>query len=687
MTDVLVIGAGASGGVVSRRLAEAGFTVVCLEQGDWPDRDGFPGTGPDWELAVRGKWSSAPNVRRNPGDSALDLRDSEMVVGNFNGVGGGTVIFAGVWPRLLPGDFRARTAAGVADDWPVDYDELAPYYEATDREFGVSGLGGNPAYPPGADPPLPPLPIGRAGLLVARAHARLGWHWWPETNAILSAPYDGRHACVQRGTCTAGCNEGAKASTDLTHWPRAIAAGAQLVTGARVARISVDGAGRATGAEWIDRSGALHFTAADVVLCAASGIGTARLLLLSATPSSPDGLANSSGLVGRRLMLHPGALVTGYFDDELRSWQGQAGGLIQSLQFSGTDTTRGFAGGSRWSLMPAGGPVRVTLSAAGRAVLGAEHHEHVRTRFGRGAQWVLLCEDLPSSDNRVELSTTSVDDSGLPIAKVVYAIADTTKDCIAFNVARATESLREAGASIVDVARMGGNSHQLGTARMGDDPATSVVDRWCMTHDVANLGIVDGSVFVTAGAANPTSTISALALRAVEHLIEHRADVRPPVRARTIPAPRPQARDGADVAAPSTRPGPVRLDATQRARLERLADALIPADGRMPAAGAVGIAHALVDWVLDVRPDLAGSLTRALADPVPDAGARLGELRRSDRAAYHDVVLAVVAGYYHSPAVRDLIGYPGQEAHPVTGLDFPEYVSEGLLDFMLSQSQ
>ena len=384
IADVLVIGAGASGAVVSRRLAEAGFGVVCLEQGDWPDRGAFRGTEPDWELAIRKQWSSSPNLRRNPGDSDLDLSDSDMVVGNFNGVGGGTVIFAGVWPRLLPGDFATRSTAGVADDWPLTYDELAPFFEETDRQFGVSGLGGNPAYPPGTDPPLPPLPIGRAGLHLARAHARLGWHWWPESNAILSAAYDGRHACVQRGTCGAGCSEGAKASTDLTHWPRAIAAGTRLVTGARVARITTDATGRATGAEWIDRDGATQFTAADVVLCAASGVGTARLLLLSASAGAPDGLANSSGLVGRRLMLHPGAMVTGYLDEDLESWQGQAGGLIQSLEFYGTDERRGFAGGSKWSLMPTGGPVRVALSAAGRAVLGDAHHAHVQARLRAG---------------------------------------------------------------------------------------------------------------------------------------------------------------------------------------------------------------------------------------------------------------------------------------------------------------
>ena len=181
----------------------------------------------------------------------------------FAGVGGSMLLFAGAWPRLLPSDFRVRTLDGVADDWPLSYAELQPYYERSDRQIGVSGLGGDPAYPPGEDPPLPPLPIGAGGLKVARAHSRLGWHWWPEPNAILSAPYEGRNPCVQRGTCMQGCNEGAKASTDLTHWPVAIANGARLVTGARVRRLETNDRGLVTGATWLDREGREHFQAAS----------------------------------------------------------------------------------------------------------------------------------------------------------------------------------------------------------------------------------------------------------------------------------------------------------------------------------------------------------------------------------------------------------------------------------------
>ena len=523
--DVLIIGAGASGGVVAKRLAEEGYRVVCLEQGEWHRPDEYPGVRDDWELASRKQWATSPNIRGLPEDYPI-VEDSPVSPLMFNAVGGSMILYAGAWPRALPSDFRVRSLDGIADDWPLDYFELLPYFMQTDRDFGISGLAGNPGYPrEGLEPPLPPLPIGAAGLKVARAHDRLGWHWWPEFNAMLSRPYDGRRPCVLRSTCQSGCNEGAKASTDLTHWPKAIARGARLVTGARVRRIETNERGLATGATWIDRHGAEHFEPAKVVVLAANAIGTPRLLLLSASPAHPDGLANSSGLVGKRLMMHPFANVAGLFDEPLMSWQGQFGDMIESLEFYETDESRGFVRGARWALAPTGGPVNTALpSRAGTQAWGPDHHLHVRTHLGHGANWGLFAEDLPDENNVVTLSTTVTDADGVPAPEVRYAMADNSRRMLDFHIERATESLLEAGARSVDVDRLMRYSgwHLLGTARMGDDPKTSVLDRWNRAHDVPNLYVVDGSCFVTSTGVNPTSTIVSLALRAAEHMIETR---------------------------------------------------------------------------------------------------------------------------------------------------------------------
>jgi choline dehydrogenase-like flavoprotein len=680
--DVVIVGAGAGGGVVARRLAEAGLDVVCLEQGEWPDRSNYPGATPEWELAAAKQWSSIPSVRNAAADYPIDLTDSDLGVVNFNGVGGGTILYAAQWPRMLPSDFVVRSTDGIADDWPVGYEELLPYYERTDREFGVSGLGGNPMYPPGADPPLPPLPIGAAGLRVARAHARLGWHWWPQSNAILSAPYDGRHACVQRGTCGSGCNEGAKASTDLTHFPHVVANGGRVITGARVVRIVTDGAGLAAGAEWLDRQGHAHFQRADVVVCAANAIGTARLLLASAADGHADGLANSSGLVGRRLMLHALSTVTGLFDEQLEGWQAHSGGLIQCLEFGLSDPARGFSRGALWELGSAGGPMKAVFAPRGHGVWGADHHRHVRQHLGRSAQWAILGEDLPEEHNRVELSTTQFDSSGLPAPKIAYRISANTSALTDWNIERATESLKAAGAWRVDSLRRLANGHFMGTARMGDDPTTSVVDRWCVSHDIANLLIVDGSVFVTSGAANPTSTIAALALRAADRLIERRAE---------IPRPRPSVSFGlsqsprrATESPPATAVFVTQtLGTALRQRFERLADALIPAGDVMPAPSDIGIGGVLLDRVLRVRPDLAEPLLAVLGEATDEPDVALSALE-NDPAGARTLRYVVAAAYYLSDDVRSLLGYPGTVARPVGRFDYPEYLAEGLLDHLVT---
>jgi choline dehydrogenase-like flavoprotein len=682
-SDVLVIGAGASGGVAALRLAEAGLSVVALEQGDWQVPEKYRGSEWDWELTAEKQWSMDPQARAAPADYPIDSSDSDMRVFNFNGVGGGTVLFNALWPRLLESHFCTNSRFGIADDWPLSYRDLQPFYDEIDRQVGVSGLGGDPAYPPGREPPLPQLPFGPGPLKIARIFARKGWHWWPENNAILSTAYDGRHQCVGRGTCGQGCNEGAKSSIDVTHWRKFVARGGALKTGARVQRITIDDQGLATGAIWVSRDGSEHFHAANIVLCAANAIGTPRLLLASACSRFPNGLANSSDLVGRRLMLHPLAMVQAYFEEQFRSWQGHYGSTVHSLEFGQDDFRRGFRGGAKWSLHPmAMGPLMEAMRVLKQG--GTDYHGRHKSYLGHGLQFTILCEDMPDPENRVTLSTNIADADGIPAPKIHYRYSPDILKSLEWNTARAVEVFDEAGArEIVPIPAVGGCAHLMGTARMGDDPRTSVVDRWCMSHDIPNLGVIDGSVFVTSGSVNPTSTITALALRAAEHLIAERKNIPRSARADAKlfdlkPARSPAKKPRESVA--------LSMLPEQTSRLAALGDALIPAIDDVPAAGTLIVGANLVSKVVDVRPDLHPALLRALAPFSQDAPARVAVLKVDDADAWVALATVVAGAYYIDERVRRRIGYEGQVPTPQQPDRYPAFIDEGLLDHILSAS-
>ena len=523
LADVLVVGAGPSGAVVAAELAGRGFSVVCLEQGRWFNNDEFPGSKVEWEVLAERRWSRDQNVRRRPDDYPVEVSDSEITPIMFAGVGGSSLIYGGHWMRLLPSDFRMRTLDGVADDWPLTYEDLSPYYDALDAAVGVSGLAGDPAYPPGMNPPLPPHPIGRVGRRAAMALNSLGWHWWPAPNAIASHRYGELAPCARWGTCETGCPEGAKGSFDLTHWPRALKSGAKLITGARVHRITTNKRGLADGALYFDREGREHRQRAQMVVLAANGVGTPRLLLLSASTLFPDGLANSSGLVGKRLMLHPNAVVTGIYEEDLQSWLGPAGQLIHSLEFYETDLSRGFAGGAKLDVTPTGGPMRV-LDLHGEAAFdqlwGPAVHERVRTTLGHTVHWGIMANDLPEESNFISLDPELKDSDGIPAPKSHYVVSENSWRLLRFNMERVREVNTAAGAIGIVDEEVGpcAAGHLLGTACMGDDPRTSVVNAWGVSHDVPNLRIVDGSAMTTGGAVNPTATITALALRSAVQL-------------------------------------------------------------------------------------------------------------------------------------------------------------------------
>ena len=527
--DVVIVGAGASGSVAASRLATAGFDVVCLEQGGWVSTGDYLSAEPEAELGWIELWNPDPNARQRPSDYPITGDDAEVRPVMFNGVGGGLVQWAAMWQPMIPSDFRTRTLDGVGDDWPITWFDLADQYRRAANEMSVSGLAGDPAMPEMDGYPNPPVPIGKIGEVAARGMDRLGWHWWPGTNAIASRPRGALQACQRRGTCMIGCPENAKATPALTHWPDAIDRGARLVTEARVREIPVDRRGRARGAVYVDGCGVERFQKAGVVILAANAVGTARLLLMSTSSVFPDGLANSSGLVGRRLMQHPYRTVVAVTDRFLDGWQGPWGQSIYSLEFAETRAENDFARGTKWMAMPHGGPMfAVNEYQAARSHLGFDRlwgpdfHRAVDTVFGRSFTWGIQAEDLPEEHNRVLLDPDSTDDFGFPAARIEYTLSDNTVRMLEFNTARAVEAAEAAGAveTMVSEVWPTGIGHVLGTTRMGHDPRTSVVDLWCRTHDVENLYVIDGGVFVTGGAANPTATIMANAGRVIDRLIE-----------------------------------------------------------------------------------------------------------------------------------------------------------------------
>ena len=514
MVDVLIIGSGASGAAVAWSLAETKMRILCLEQGDWMKSSEYPSNGRDWEARRYADFDISPNRRARDTDYPVNDSESVMKIANFNGVGGGTVFYTAHWPRMHPSDFRVRTLDGVADDWPIDYWTLEKFFEENDRMMGVSGLEGDPGVPP-RHPPMPPLPLGKTGTIYAETMNKLGWHWWPSDSTIATEDYQGRAKCINLGHCTPGCAQGAKASTDITYWPLAIRAGVELRTRCRVREITTNEHGMASGVIYYDAKGQEHFQPAEVVIVACNGVGTPRLLLNSTSSRFPNGLANSSGLVGKNLMLHPWPMVRGYTDQ--RNDGAEAPMLsLWSKQFYETDPNRDFVRGYTLQFARGTGVVSEAVGSMSVGALpwGADHHKVYRELVYRRLQIGIGCDDLPEECNRVTLDPVLKDSNGIPAAKIEYRLSENTKRMMEHGIARATEILNAAGAKNIYTSRTLLNTpgHMLGTCRMGNDPERSVVNGWGRSHDVKNLFIVDGSVWVTGGGLNPTSTIQAVAL-------------------------------------------------------------------------------------------------------------------------------------------------------------------------------
>jgi choline dehydrogenase-like flavoprotein len=517
----LIIGAGMAGAALSKRLSEHGVRVVCLEQGRWIDASEHPHESNEWEFALEREWARNPNNRRGEFDYPIRVQGDRVDPMLYNAVGGSTVHYNAHWPRLKPVDFRKGTEHGLAgsSDWPLSYEELAPYYELNDREIGVSGVEGDPGNPPRERRQTAPLPLGRHTTRLTAALNKLGWHWWPADCAIITADYDGRAACIQCGACRNGCPRGSLGMASVTYWPKAIANGVELRTHARVEQVLVDKHGTAAGAVYVNtRTGDRVRQRARVVIVAANGLGTPRLLLLSATGSHPNGLGNSSRVVGRYLMHHAYASNRAIFDEPVDSYAGAYGAPILVQHFYDTDPARGFVNGFTFQV---GRGWTASAAALSRA-WGTGHRAAFARTFNHDIWFSVQTEDLPVYDNRVELDVTQADSSGLPGVSMTWQLHPNDERIINFGVERAYELAVAAGA--VEMITSGVQQpnpawHMLGTCRMGHDPSTSVTDRDHQVWDVPNLYVCDGSSFVTGGSVNPTSTIGALALRCADRIV------------------------------------------------------------------------------------------------------------------------------------------------------------------------
>ncbi|MFH5187494.1 GMC family oxidoreductase [Paenibacillus sp. TAB 01] len=511
VADVVIVGAGAAGGVLAKELSTAGMRVVVLDAGPFraPQRD-FASD----ELSMqRLGWQ---DTRVTDGSDPLEM-------GHNNsgwGVGGGTVHFTGVFLRFHETDFRARTLDGVGEDWPIGYSDLAPYYDKVEKEIAVSG----PKYFPwgnfhGPYPYPERDPLSPNAQRFQQGCEALGIQSAVTPLAILSAPFDNRPPCINRGFCNQGCMPNAKFSTLIVHIPKAIQAGAEVLPDCMVTQITMGPDGKASGVIFV-HEGQTYEQRAKIVIVAAYVVETPRLLLHSATAQFPDGLANSSGWVGRGFMTHSSHDVYAKFPEEIRLYKGTPV-LASTQDFYSTAPERGFVRG--YTLHAHGArPVGFAtgLSKSSRQPMWGSELRHKMLDYNYYGRITMVGEVLPNPDNRITLSDEP-DHHGMPRAKVTFSYGDNDLRLIGHAVESMRNILTAAGGKPDFV--VPDTAHLMGGCRMGDDPNTSVTNSYGQTHDISNLFICDASLFVTSGAGNPTNTVMALAMRTADYIKDQAA--------------------------------------------------------------------------------------------------------------------------------------------------------------------
>ena len=535
--NAVVVGAGAGGGVVAKELATAGLSVVLLERGKWYTAfDCRKDDLRNQRTSVLGA-AFGPEDGRNP-RVVVDEQGHERVVqpsdGDYNNnaacVGGGTFSYGAMAWRFMEKDFRMRSTYGTVEgstleDWPISYADLEPYYEKAEWEIGVSGDDSNNVFksPRRKALPMPALPPNREYQVLKPAAARLGLHPFDIPMLRNSVPYNGRGPCMRCRWCVGfACEVDAKNGTQNTVIPAALATGnCELRTECIVKEILTDAQGRVTGVAYFDENSRLQEQPADVVVVSGSANESARLLLNSKSRLYPNGIGNRYDWVGRNLQGHAYTGAVGLFDTEVYDDVGPGAG-IAICDFN--HGNKGLIGGGLLANEFIRLPVQFLNWREPEAPRwGLAHKQFMRQWYRRSMGVMGPVQEMPVFESRVQVDAKVKDAWGISVARLSGHRHANDIAVAKFLSSKAEAWLKEAGAirtwTFLPGTGVSGGQHQAGTCRMGNDPKTSVVDKYCRVHDVENLYVVDGSVHVTNGGFNPVLTIMALGYYASEQMV------------------------------------------------------------------------------------------------------------------------------------------------------------------------
>ena len=510
--DIVIVGAGASGLAFAWRLATGlkNCRILIVERGGYVNQRAAPSLTPEWELALQKSFHANPNIRCNDADYPVDDTQSVIKPAFFNAIGGSTIRWGAHFPRFRPSDFYPHKLDGVAADWPMGYDDLVAYMDINDQMMGVSGLAGDTANPPRSPRQYPPLASCEGSKRLIQGANQLGWHWWPADAAIATTDSTTRRACNNCGPCGIGCPRHARASADTAYLAAAQHAGVELIQHTVVTRI-LTSTGQAKAIEIRTQNGEKFVIDLEHLVLAGNAISTNVLL------SSMNDWNNP--LLGKGLMLHPTAIVTGFFRDNLKSYTGPFATSIVSQQFCETEKKRGFVRGFQLQALRGQGPLTTALGGYGNPIAwGRSHAKGFSQTFGHGMSLTVTCEDLPEPVNRIEVNKEKLDHFGMPIAKMHYRLGSNTERMKKYGIERAQQWLRAAGAQKISVNPLSKQAgfHLMGTAPMGVSARDSVTAPDGRLYGVANITIIDASVFPSSSPINPTSTLQAIALRAAD---------------------------------------------------------------------------------------------------------------------------------------------------------------------------